>query len=193
MRQMARLLDAYKEKVVPELKKRFGYANTLAVPRVEKIVVNMGVGKATENKKRLEDAVKDLAAITGQKPLITRARKSVSAFKLRRGNEIGCKVTLRGKRMYEFLDRLISLAMPRIRDFRGFSPESFDKFGNYTLGLAEQLVFPEINIDKVEFVQGMDITIVVTGGSAEASRELLRMLGFPFRREPGTVEHRARA
>ena len=124
---MARLLDAYKEKVVPELKKKFGYTNTLAVPRLEKIVVNMGVGKATENKKRLEDAVKDLAAITGQKPLITRARKSVSAFKLRQGNEIGCKVTLRGKRMYEFLDRLISLAMPRIRDFRGFSPDSFDR------------------------------------------------------------------
>jgi large subunit ribosomal protein L5 len=190
---MARLLDAYKEKVVPELKKKFGYANTLAVPRLEKVVVNMGVGKATENKKRLEDAVKDMAAITGQKPLTTRARKSVSAFKLRQGNEIGCKVTLRGKRMYEFLDRLISLAMPRIRDFRGFSPDSFDKSGNYTLGLAEQSVFPEINIDKVEFVQGMDITIVITGGSVEASRELLRMMGFPFRREPTATEHRARA
>ncbi len=191
---MARLLDAYKEKVVPELKTKFGYTNTLAVPRLEKVVVNMGVGKATENKKRLEDAVKDLAAITGQKPLITRARKSVSAFKLRQGNEIGCKVTLRGKRMYEFLDRLISLAMPRIRDFRGFSPESFDESGNYTLGLSEQSVFPEINIDKVEFVQGMDITIVITGGSAEASRELLRMLGFPFRREPTATEHhKARA
>ncbi len=190
---MARLLDAYKEKVVPELKKQFGYTNTLAVPRLEKVVVNMGVGKATENKKRLEDAVKDLAAITGQKPLITRARKSVSAFKLRQGNEIGCKVTLRGKRMYEFLDRLISLAMPRIRDFRGFSPDSFDRSGNYTLGLGEQSVFPEINIDKVEFVQGMDITIVITGGSAEASRELLRMMGFPFRREPAAVPHKARA
>jgi large subunit ribosomal protein L5 len=190
---MARLLDAYREKIVPELKSRFGYTNTLAVPRLEKIVVNMGVGKATENKKRLEDAAKDLAAITGQKPLITRARKSVSAFKLRQGNEIGCKVTLRGKRMYEFLDRLISLAMPRIRDFRGFSPDSFDRSGNYTLGLAEQLVFPEINIDKVEFVQGMDITIVITGGSREASRELLRMMGFPFRREPTAFGHKVRA
>jgi len=190
---MARLLDAYREKIVPELKTKFGYTNTLAVPRLEKVVVNMGVGKATENKKRLEDAVKDLAAITGQKPLVTRARKSVSAFKLRQGNEIGCKVTLRGKRMYEFLDRLISLAMPRIRDFRGFSPDSFDQSGNYTLGLSEQSVFPEINIDKVEFVQGMDITIVITGGSAEASRELLRMMGFPFRREPAATEHKARA
>jgi len=180
---MARLLDLYKDKVVPELMKQFGYKNRLAVPRLEKIVVNMGVGKATENKKRLEDAVRDLATITGQKPLVTRARKSVSAFKVRKGNEIGCKVTLRGKRMYEFLDRLVSLAMPRIRDFRGYSPAAFDGRGNYTVGLAEQTVFPEINVDKVEFTQGMDVTLAISGESDDASRELLRTLGFPFSRE----------
>jgi len=189
---MARLLDQYKEKVAPELIKKFGHTNRMAAPRLTKVVVNMGVGKATENKKRLEDAARDLAAITGQKPLITRARKSVSAFKVRQGNEIGCKVTLRGKRMYEFLDRLISLAIPRIRDFRGLSPNSFDRSGNYTLGLAEQLVFPEINIDKVEFVQGMDITLGITGGSVEASRELLRLLGFPFRHDQEEKEHKGR-
>ncbi len=182
---MARLQDMYKEKVVPELMQAFGYTNRLAVPRLLKVVVNMGVGKATENKKRLEDAVRDLATITGQKPLVTRARKSVSAFKLRQGNEIGCKVTLRGPRMYEFLDRLISVALPRIRDFRGFSADAFDGNGNYTLGLHEQTVFPEINIDKVEFVQGMDITLAFSGRSDDVSRELMRRLGFPFRREEG--------
>ncbi len=186
---MARLLDAYKEKVAPELMKQFGYTNRMAAPRLLKITVNMGVGKATENKKRMEDAARDLATITGQKPLITRAKKSVSAFKLREGLEIGCKVTLRGKRMYEFLDRLISLAAPRIRDFRGFNPNAFDGRGNYTLGLAEQSVFPDVNIDKVEFVQGMDITFTISGASDEASRELLRQLGLPFRRD----EDRARA
>jgi large subunit ribosomal protein L5 len=188
---MARLLDQYKQKVVPELMKQFGYTNPLAVPRLRKIVVNMGVGKAVENKKRLEDAVRDLAAITGQKPVITKAKKSVSAFKLRKGNDIGCKVTLRGPRMYEFLDRAISLAMPRIRDFRGFSPKAFDGRGNYSLGLAEQTVFPEINIDKLEFVQGMDITLTFSGGSDEASRELLRQLGFPFRRDESERKGRA--
>lgn len=179
---MARLQETYKTKAVPELMRKFGYENALSVPRLLKVVVNMGVGEASENKKRLEDAARDLGTITGQKPLITRAKKSVSGFKLREGNEIGCKVTLRGQRMYEFLDRLISLAMPRIRDFRGFSPNGFDGRGNYSLGLAEQTVFPEINIDKVEFVQGMDITLVFSGGNDEASRELLVQLGFPFRR-----------
>lgn len=180
---MARLLDQYKEKVVPELMSQFGYTNVMAVPRLTKIVVNMGVGEASDNKKRLEDVVRDLATITGQKPLTTRAKKSVSAFKLRQGMDIGCKVTLRGKRMYEFMDRLISLAMPRIRDFRGFNPKSFDGRGNYSMGLTEQTVFPEINIDKVEFTQGMDITFVISGGNDDASRELLRLLGFPFRRD----------
>lgn len=182
---MARLLEAYKNQVAPELMTQFGYKNRLAAPRLLKITVNMGVGKATENKKRMEDAVRDLSTITGQKPLVTRAKKSVSAFKVRQGAEIGCKVTLRGKRMYEFLDRLISLAAPRIRDFRGFNDKAFDGRGNYTLGLAEQTVFPDINIDKVEFVQGMDITFTISGASDEASRELLRRLGFPFRRDEG--------
>ena len=182
---MARLLDAYKNQVAPELMKQLGCKNRLAVPRLLKITVNMGVGKATENKKRMEDAVRDLATITGQKPLITRAKKSVSAFKLRQGQEIGCKVTLRGKRMYEFLDRLISLAAPRIRDFRGFNDKAFDGRGNYTLGLAEQTVFPDINLDKQEFVQGMDITFTISGASDDASRELLKRLGLPFRREEG--------
>lgn len=186
---MARLLEAYKTSIAPELMKKFGYKNRLAVPRLVKITVNMGVGKATENKKRMEDAVRDLAAITGQKPLVTRAKKSVSAFKVRQGAEIGCKVTLRGRRMYEFVDRLISIAAPRIRDFRGFNPDAFDGRGNYTLGLAEQSVFPDINLDKMEFVQGMDITFTISGASDEASRELLKQLGFPFRRD----DDRARA
>jgi len=178
---MARLRELYEEQVVPELMKRFGRSNRLAVPRLEKIVVNMGVGRATENRKRLEDAMRDLATVTGQKPVVCRARKSVAAFKLRAGNEIGCKVTLRGERMWEFLDRLVSLAIPRIRDFRGFSDTAFDQAGNYTLGLNEQTVFPEVNIDKVEFVQGMDVTMRIVGGSEAASREMLTLLGFPFR------------
>jgi large subunit ribosomal protein L5 len=182
---MVRLQELYKEKIIPELMARFGYKNILAVPRLRKVVVNMGVGEAADNKKRLEDAVRDLATITGQKPLVTRAKKSVSGFKLREGVDIGCKVTLRGKRMYEFLDRLISLAMPRIRDFRGFSPKASDGRGNYSLGLSEQTVFPEIDIDKVEFIQGMDITLVISGGNDDASRELLSGIGFPFQRAEG--------
>ena len=178
---MARLLEQYRNEIAPELIRRFEYSNPMAAPRLEKIVVSMGVGRATENRKRLDDAVRDLATITGQQPVVCRARKSVSAFRLRQGQEIGCKVTLRGRRMYEFLDRLISLAIPRIRDFRGFSEKAFDGRGNYTLGVAEQVVFPEVDIDKVEFVQGMDITFRVTGNSDEASRELLRLFGFPFR------------
>ena len=184
---MARLLDQYKEQVVPQLMQKFNYGNRLAVPRLGKIVVNMGVGRATENRKRLDDAVRDMATITGQKPVATRARKSVAGFKLRQGNEIGCKVTLRGTRMYEFLDRLISLAIPRIRDFRGFSPAAFDGQGNYTLGIAEQVVFPEVDLDKVEFVQGMDVTLRISAGSDEASRELLSLMGFPFRGEEVAV------
>ena len=179
---MARLQKLYREEVVPELMKRFGYSNRMAVPRLEKIVVNMGVGRATENRKRLEDARRDMATVTGQRPVVCRARKSVAAFKLRAGNEIGCKVTLRGERMWEFLDRLVSLAIPRIRDFRGFSEKAFDRGGNYTLGLNEQTVFPEVNIDKIEFVQGMDVTIRIIGGNEAASREMLTLLGFPFRR-----------
>ena len=180
---MARLQDEYKQKVVPELMKKFGYTNALAVPRLEKVVVNMGVGKATENKKRLEDAVKDLAAITGQKPLITKARKSVSAFKLRQGNDIGCKVTLRGKRMYEFLDRLISLAIPRVKDFRGLNPSSFDGRGGYNMGLIEQTVFPEIDPASVTVTQGMNISIDTSAKTDEEARDLLSLMGMPFRRD----------
>jgi large subunit ribosomal protein L5 len=179
---MTRLLEKYKRDAVPQLADRFGYANAMAVPRLEKIVVNMGVGKAAENRKALEDAQRDLAVITGQKPIVCRAKKSVAGFKVRAGNAIGCKVTLRGRRMWEFLDRLINLAIPRIRDFRGFSDNAFDGRGNYTLGLPEQSVFPEINIDDVEFPQGMDVTLRLTGDSDEASRELMQLLGFPFRR-----------
>ncbi|MCP4366064.1 MAG: 50S ribosomal protein L5 [Planctomycetes bacterium] len=178
---MSRLLEFYKEKIVREMSEKFGYKNVLEVPRITKIVVNMGVGKALENKKYLEDAEKQLGLITGQKPAITRARKSIAGFKLRQGNAIGCKATLRGERMYEFLDRLLSVTLPRIKDFRGLSSKSFDQKGNYTLGIHEQLVFPEINPDNVEFVQGMDITVVISGNRKETSKELLRLLGTPFK------------
>lgn len=178
---MARLMKLYKEKIVPEMIKKYGYKNVMAVPRLSKIVVNMGVGKALENKKCLEDAQKQLGLITGQKPVITKAKKSVAGFKLRKGNPIGCKVTLRGVRMYEFLDRLVNVTLPRIKDFRGLSSKGFDEAGNYTLGIHEQLVFPEISPEDVEFVQGMDITIVISGRQKDRSKELLRTLGTPFR------------
>ena len=178
---MARLLEKYRSEVVPELKKSLGTQNVLALPRLEKIVVSMGVGKALENKNALDAASKDLATITGQKPVVTRARKSVAGFKLRKGQEIGLKVTLRGRRMYEFLDRLVSIVIPRICDFRGLSPRAFDEAGNYNLGISEQVVFPEINIDKVEFVQGMNVTIGVRARDREESFELLKRLGLPFR------------
>lgn len=180
---MARLLERYKDHVVPELMKKFHHENRLSVPRIQKIVVNVGVGGAVDNKKLIDEVVKHLTIITCQKPLITKARKAISGFKLRKGQAIGCKVTLRGRRLYEFLDRLISIVLPRIRDFRGLSPKSFDGRGNYTLGLTEQIVFPEIDIDTVEFVHGMDITFVITGNSDEQSRELLSLLGMPFRSE----------
>lgn len=178
---MARLLEKYRSEVVPELKKSLGTQNVLALPRLDKIVVSMGVGKALENKNFLDAAARDLATITGQKPMVTRARKSVAGFKLRKGQEIGLKVTLRGRRMYEFLDRLVSIVIPRIRDFRGLSPKAFDAAGNYNLGISEQVVFPEINIDKVEFVQGMNVTIGVKSRGRDESFELLKRLGFPFR------------
>jgi len=160
---------------------KLGSTNLLAVPRLVKIVVNSGLGRALENKKIMDEAVKVISLITGQRPVQTLARKSVAGFKVREGTAVGCKVTLRGKRMYEFLDRLISIVIPRIRDFRGLSPNAFDGRGNYTLGISEQLVFPEINVDDMEFTVGMDITIVVSGGSDEASLELLREFGMPFR------------
>ncbi len=180
---MTRLLERYKQQVVPQLIGVFGYKNKLSVPRISKIVVNMGVGRATENKKLIEESTKHLTVVTAQKPLVTKAKKAIAGFKLRKGQAIGCKVTLRGKRMFEFLDRLISIVLPRIRDFRGLSTKSFDGRGNYTIGLTEQIVFPEINIEAVEFVQGMDITLVITGNSNQQSCELLKLLGMPFKIE----------
>lgn len=180
---MARLLEKYQKQVVLELIKKFNYKNKLSLPKLQKIVVNMGVGRAVDNKKLIEEATKHLTIVTGQKPLVTVAKKAIAGFKLRKGQAIGCKVTLRGKRMFEFLDRLISIVLPRIRDFRGISPKAFDGRGNYTLGLTEQIVFPEISIESVEFVQGMDITMVISGNSNEQSCELLKLLGMPFRSE----------
>jgi len=178
---MARLLDHYNTTVATELATKFGVANKMAIPKLEKIVINMGVGRATQDKALIEVAVDALSRISGQKPMVTKAKTSVAGFRLREGNEIGCKVTLRGKRMYEFLDRLISIALPRIRDFRGVNPNSFDGHGNYTLGLAEQVVFPEIDADRVQHTQGMDITIVTTAKNDDQAREMLRGFGMPFR------------
>ena len=180
---MSRLSEKYQKQLVQQLITKFNYKNKFSVPRLQKIVVNMGVGRAVDNKKLIEEATKHLAIVTCQKPLVTVAKKAIAGFKLRKGQAIGCKVTLRGKRMFEFLDRLISIVLPRIRDFRGISQKSFDGRGNYTLGLTEQIVFPEISIDSVEFVQGMDITMVITGNSNEQSCELLKLLGMPFRIE----------
>ncbi len=182
MSRVPRLLQRYKEEVVPALIERFGYKNVMQVPKIEKVVINIGLGEALQNPKALEHAARDLATITGQKPLITRARKAIATFKLRKGNPIGMKVTLRGRRMYDFLDRLFNVALPRTRDFRGVSPDSFDGRGNYTLGLREQLIFPEIDYDKIDRVRGMEVTIVTTAETDEEARELLRLLGMPFRR-----------
>lgn len=178
---MARLQDRYQKEIVPQLKKKLSRENVLSLPRLQKIVVNMGVGKALQDKNRMEQAAEQLTSICGQRVQITKARIAVSAFRLRQGNEIGCRVTLRGKRMYEFLDRLVSVALPRIRDFRGVNPKSFDGNGNYSIGLTEQLVFPEIDPDKVNFTQGMDITFVTNTRSDDEARELLRLFGMPFR------------
>lgn len=177
---MARLLDKYYKEVQPRIAKQLGRDNPHALPRLTKIVVNMGVGQASQDRKRLEEATAHLATITGQKPLVTKAKKAISAFRLRQGMEIGCKVTLRGRRMYEFLDRLISLALPRVRDFRGLSRKAFDGNGNYTLGLSEQLVFPEIEADKVSHTQGMHISLVTTADNDEDARVLLKELGMPL-------------
>jgi large subunit ribosomal protein L5 len=178
-----RLKVRYDSEVRNELKARLGLPNIMMVPRLEKIVVNMGVGRAVQQQSLLEGAVRDLTAITGQKPLVTRAKKSIAGFKLREGNSIGAKVTLRGDRMWEFFDRLISLAIPRIRDFRGLNPTSFDGRGNYTFGVSEQLIFPEIDYDKVDAPRGMDISIVTTARTNAEGRALLEAFGFPFRRE----------
>lgn len=179
---MAKLHDIYRQNVVNELKKQFNYNSVMQVPRIEKITLNMGVGEALADKKVLENAAADLAAISGQKPLITKARKSVAGFKIREGYPIGCKVTLRGERMWEFLERLICIAMPRIRDFRGVSAKSFDGRGNYSMGVREQIIFPEIDYDKVDKVRGLDITITTTAQSDAEGRALLAAFNFPFRK-----------
>lgn len=178
---MARLKEFYWQKVVPALRQELGYDNIMQVPRLEKIVVNMGLGEATQNAKVLENGVGDLSLITGQKPIVTKAHKSIANFKLREGVAIGCAVTLRGERMYEFLDRLVSVALPRVRDFRGVSDRSFDGRGNYSLGIREHTIFPEINLDKVEQVKGFTVSMVTTAKTDAEGRALLRALGMPFR------------
>src|SRR5437764_10204330 len=178
---MARLMERYQKEITPRLSERFGRTNRHSLPRLQKIVVNMGVGKALQDKNRIEQSAEQLGQITGQRPQVTRAKKAISAFRLREGQEIGCRVTLRGRRMYEFLDRLISVALPRIRDFRGLNPKSFDGHGNYNMGLTEQLVFPEVDPDKATFTQGMDITFVTSTRNDDEARELLRAFGLPFR------------
>ncbi|MBE3599023.1 MAG: 50S ribosomal protein L5 [Limnochordaceae bacterium] len=177
----ARLRDRYRREVVPAMMQRFGYQNVMQVPRVTKVVLNMGVGEAVQDPKQLDAAVGDLTAISGQKPLVTRAKKSIANFKIRKGMPIGCKVTLRGDRMYHFLDKLINVALPRIRDFRGVSPDSFDGRGNYSLGIREQVIFPEIRYDKVDRIRGLDVTIGTTARTDEEAMELLRLMGMPFR------------
>lgn len=178
---MARLQDFYSTDVVPKMREKFRYGNAMQVPRLSKVVVNMGLGEAIENAKVLESAAEELGLITGQKPIVTKARKSISNFKLRAGVPIGVKVTLRRDRMYYFLDKLMGVALPRVRDFKGVSPKGFDGRGNYTLGIREQIIFPEINYDKIDKIKGMNITIVTTAGSDEEGLELLRLLGMPFR------------
>jgi large subunit ribosomal protein L5 len=183
-RELPRMLAHYRETIAPTLQSEFSYDNVMQIPRLTKIVVNMGVGEATRDAKLMDGAVRDLTAITGQKPAVVRARKSIAQFKLREGMPIGAKVTLRGDRMWEFLDRLLSLALPRIRDFRGLSPKQFDGHGNYTFGLNEQSMFREIDVDRIDRQRGMDITLVTTATNDEEGRELLRQLGFPFAGQP---------
>ncbi len=178
---MARLKEYYRKEVIPALMKEFNYKNTMQVPKIEKIVVNMGLGEATQNIKVLDNAAEELAVIVGQRPVITKARKSIATFKVRKGMSIGCSVTLRSERMYEFFDRLVNVAIPRIRDFRGISPRSFDGRGNFSLGVREQFIFPEIEYDKIDKVRGMNITIVTSAKSDDEARQLLRLMGVPFR------------
>lgn len=178
---MSRFKEKYSKEVVPGLKSRFGYANVMQIPEIKKVVINMGVGEATSDAKAIDAALNDLIAIAGQKPVVTKAKKSIAAFKVRAGMPIGCKVTLRGERMYHFLDKLFNVALPRIRDFRGVSPKAFDGRGNYTLGVRDQLIFPEINYDKVDKARGMDIVIVTSAKNDEESFELLKLMGMPFR------------
>ncbi|MGN0160121.1 MAG: 50S ribosomal protein L5 [Lachnospiraceae bacterium] len=179
---MSRLKDLYKDEIVDAMVKKFGYKNTMEVPKLDKIVINMGVGEAKENAKILDVAVKELETITGQKAVLTRAKNSVANFKIREGMPIGCKVTLRGDQMYEFLDRLVNLALPRVRDFRGVSADSFDGRGNYALGIKEQIIFPEIEYDKIDKVRGMDVIVVTTAKTDEEARELLTLFNMPFKK-----------
>ena len=178
---MARLKDKYLNEVVPGLQEQFKYTNVMAIPKLDKVVINIGLGEVTQNPKALDAALNDLTLITGQKPVVTRAKKSIAGFKLREGMPVGVKVTLRGDRMYEFVDRLLSVALPRVRDFRGVSPKSFDGRGNYSLGLKEQLIFPEIEYDKIDKLRGMDIIFVTSAETDEEARELLTLLGMPFK------------
>jgi len=178
---MARLKEDYKARVAPALSEEFGYKNSMQVPTISKIVINMGVGEASQNRKEIEGALADMTAIAGQKPVTTKARKSIANFKLRDGMVVGCSVTLRGERMWEFLDRLVNIALPRIRDFKGVSPKSFDGRGNYTLGVKEQIIFPEIDYDKIDKVRGMDITICTTANTNDEGRALLKQFSMPFR------------
>ena len=177
---MARLQEKYSKEVAPALMEKYSYKSVMQIPKLEKIVINIGCGEAKDNAKALDGAVSDLAQITGQKPIITKARKSVASFKVREGMSIGCKVTLRGKKMYEFLDRFFNVALPRVRDFRGINPNSFDGRGNYALGLKEQLIFPEIEYDKIDKIRGMDIVMCTTAQTDEEARELLKQIGAPF-------------
>ena len=177
---MSRLKDQYKNEIIDAMQKKFGYKNIMEVPKLDKIVINMGVGEAKENAKALESAVRDLEIISGQKAVLTKAKNSIANFKIREGQNIGCKVTLRGDKMYEFLDRLVNLALPRVRDYRGVNPNAFDGRGNYALGIKEQLIFPEIEYDKVDKVRGMDVIFVTTAKTDEEARELLRLFNMPF-------------
>ena len=179
-KQVARLQDKYRSEVVPALKQKFGYTNPMEIPRLEKIVINMGLGDCKDNSKSLELAVSELSTIAGQKPLVTKAKKSIANFKVRAGQNVGAKVTLRGQRMYEFADKLVSIVLPRVRDFRGVSPKAFDGRGNYSLGVREQLIFPEIEYDKVEKIRGMEMIFVTTAKTDEEAKELLSQLGMPF-------------
>ena len=179
---MPRLKDRYRQEIIPALIEEFGYGNVMEVPRLQKIVVNVGLGEALQDVKALDAAARDIATITGQKPIITRAKKSIAGFKLREGNPIGVKVTLRGNRMYDFLDRMCNIALPRRRDFRGISPDSFDGRGNYTLGFREQLVWPEVDYDSIDKIRGMEVTIVTTAKTDEEARRLLQLFGMPFSR-----------
>jgi large subunit ribosomal protein L5 len=186
-----RMKKLYDDRIVKAMTEKFGYKNRMEVPKIEKIVINMGVGEATQDKKKVEQAASEMEAIAGQKPVITKAKKSIAQFKLREGMPIGCKVTLRRERMYEFLDRLITIALPRVRDFRGLNAKSFDGRGNYAMGLKEQIVFPEINYDRIEKVRGMDVIVTTTANTDDEARELLRLFGFPFPREDADEQKKA--